>query len=70
MDKYVLLTGANGGIGKQILLHLIEAGYDIISLDIVNNNISDINTTFIKCDITKEEDTCSPPASSPTPRSK
>ena len=56
MKKVVLLTGANGGIGKQTLLHLIEAGYDVISLDIVNNNIVDVPTTFIKCDVTNEED--------------
>ena len=56
MNKVVLLTGANGGIGKQTLLHLIEAGYDVISLDIINNNITDIKTAFIRCDITKEED--------------
>ena len=56
MKKVVLLTGANGGIGKQTLLQLIEAGYDVISLDIANNNIADIKTTFIKCDVTKEED--------------
>ena len=55
MKKVVLLTGANGGIGKQTLLRLIEAGYDVISLDIINNNIYDINTTFVCCDVTKED---------------
>lgn len=52
MKKYVLLTGANGGIGKQCLLYLLKDGYEVISLDINNNNIKDENTTFIKCDIT------------------
>ena len=56
MKKCVLLTGANGGIGKQTLLHLIEAGYEVISLDINNDNISDLSTTFIKCDITNADD--------------
>ena len=51
-DKYVLLTGANGGIGKQTLIALLEAGYKVISLDINNNNIADLDTTFIKCDVT------------------
>ena len=55
-DKYVLLTGANGGIGKQILISLLEVGYKVISLDISNNNILDLDTTFIKCDVTKNDD--------------
>ena len=56
MKKYVLLTGANGGIGKQTLLSLLKAGYEVISIDINNSNISDIPTTFIKCDVTKEDE--------------
>ena len=56
MEKYVLLTGANGGIGKQTLIHLLNAGYKVISLDIKNNNISDLDTTFIKCDVTRLDD--------------
>ena len=55
-DKYVLLTGANGGIGKQTLIALLEAGYKVISLDINNNNIVDLDTTFIKCDVTNDND--------------
>ena len=56
MKKYVLLTGANGGIGKPTLSHLIEAGYEVISLDISNSNIADLPTAFIKCDVSNEED--------------
>lgn len=56
MNKVVLLSGANGGIGKQILLYLINNGYEVISLDINNNNIADINTAFIKCDVTNIDD--------------
>ena len=56
MERFVLLTGANGGIGKSTLSHLIEAGYEVISLDICNSNIVDLPTTFIKCDVTNEDD--------------
>ena len=56
MNNYVLLTGANGGIGKKTLEALITAGYQVISLDISDSNIKDINTTFIKCDVTNKED--------------
>ena len=56
MDKYVLLTGANGGIGKQILISLLENNYKVISLDISDSNIKELDTTFIKCDVTNKED--------------
>ena len=56
MKKTVLLSGANGGIGKQILLYLLNDGYKVISLDISNNNIADLDTAFIKCDVTKQDD--------------
>ena len=36
MNKCVLLTGANGGIGKEILISLLENHYEVISLDINN----------------------------------
>ena len=56
MDKYVLLTGANGGIGKQILISLLENNYKVISLDISDSNIKELDTTFIKCDVSNKED--------------
>lgn len=56
MKKTVLLTGANGGIGKQTLISLLEEGYQVISLDIDNKNLKDLDTTFIKCDVTKKDD--------------
>ena len=30
MEKYVLLTGANGGIGQKVLSSLLENGYKVI----------------------------------------
>lgn len=56
MNKCVLLTGANGGIGKEILISLLENDYEVISLDISDSNIKDMNTIFIKCDVSKKED--------------
>ena len=56
MDKYVLLTGANGGIGQKVLSSLLENGYKVISLDISDSNIKDKSTTFIKCDVTDKKD--------------
>ena len=56
MEKYVLLTGANGGIGQKVLSSLLENGYKVISLDISNSNIKETSTTFIKCDITNRRD--------------
>ena len=50
MDKYVLLTGANGGIGKNVLNYLKDE-YKVIALDISDSNIKDFNVPFIKCDI-------------------
>ena len=55
-NKYVLLSGANGGIGKSILNLLIQNNYNVISLDISDTNIKDLDTDFIKCDITNKEE--------------
>lgn len=56
MEKYVLLAGANGGIGKKTLEQLIKDGYQVIALDISDTNIKEIDITFIKCDVTSKED--------------
>lgn len=55
-NKYILLSGANGGIGSKILSSLINDNYKVIALDISNTNIKDISCEFIKCDISKKED--------------
>ena len=56
MDKYILLSGANGGIGSHILTSLLKAGYKVISLDISDSHIKDLATTFVKCDVTSKKD--------------
>ena len=56
MDKYVLLTGANGGIGRKTLERLLLSHYKVISLDISDSYIKDMDTTFIRCDVTNGDD--------------
>lgn len=56
MEKYVLLSGANGGIGQKILKTLLDNNYKVIALDISDSNIKDLDICFIKCDISKCED--------------
>lgn len=55
-NKFVLLSGANGGIGSKILSSLINANYNVIALDLSNENIEDLGCEFIKCDITNKSD--------------
>ena len=54
-NKYILITGANGGIGKSISL-LLKDEYQVIALDISDSNIKDLDVPFIKCDITSKDD--------------
>ena len=56
MKKYVLLSGANGGIGKKILEQLIQDGYEVVALDISNSNIKGLKVDFIKCDVSSKKD--------------
>ena len=55
-NRFVLLSGANGGIGSKILSSLINANYKVIALDLSNDNIRDIECEFIKCDVTNKND--------------
>ena len=56
MKKYVLLSGANGGIGKKILEQLIQDGYEVVALDISDSNIKGLKVDFIKCDVSSKKD--------------
>lgn len=48
MNKRVLITGANGYIGKHVTRKCLEHGYDVLALDINNSNIQDLGIKFIK----------------------
>lgn len=54
--KYIVVTGSNGGMGKATVLSLLEKGYYVIGLDIVEsaNQIDSENYKPIKCNITDE----------------
>ena len=56
LNKYVLLSGANGGIGQKVLARLLDDGYQVIALDIDDSNIKDFKCPFIKCDLTNKSD--------------
>ena len=51
--KYVLVTGAYGGMGKQFINQLKKANYGVIALDYKQGDIEGV--TSIKADITDEE---------------
>ena len=55
-NKFVLVSGANGGIGKAIVSSLIDDGYSVIALDLSDSNILDFECHFIKCDLTSDKD--------------
>ena len=56
MEKTILLSGANGGLGQSILQSLLENGYKVIALDVSDSNIKHQNIDFIKCDVTSHSD--------------
>lgn len=60
-SKVVIITGATGGIGKEIVLSLFEAGHHIVIIDInqyeIDNMIDAYNSSKIigfNCDVTNE----------------
>lgn len=54
--KYVIVTGALGGMGLATTLKLLDYGYNVIGLDkSVNSEIKHENLTLLTCDVTNEE---------------
>ncbi len=54
--KLVVLSGANGGIGSNILSALISNNYEVFALDISDSNIKNFDCHFVKCDLTNHDD--------------
>ena len=56
MDKRrnVLITGANGGIGKNLVRIFKEAGYEVIATDISEHTYPDTSVTYIQADLSDE----------------
>lgn len=53
--KYVIVTGASGGMGRATILKLLSEGYFVIGLDIINNDdVKNYKYQQFKCDITNE----------------
>ena len=53
--KYVLVTGAYGGMGKKVVEKLVDNGYSVIALDKFVENTTSKNVYPIKVDITDEQ---------------
>ena len=55
MNKTILITGGGKGIGQEISLHLINEGYQVISLSRSDaGNIKSKNFYHFNCDISNE----------------
>jgi NAD(P)-dependent dehydrogenase (short-subunit alcohol dehydrogenase family) len=51
--KYILVTGASGGMGTQTITKLLDIGFRVIALD-NKDSLSIPNVSYIKTDITDE----------------
>jgi NAD(P)-dependent dehydrogenase (short-subunit alcohol dehydrogenase family) len=55
MKKKVLITGASGLIGSELVREFIERGYEIYGFDLKPNpDLKHPDYTFFKCDLSKE----------------
>jgi len=57
MKKYIIVTGANGYLGKYVLLEAVKRGYNILAFKfdhLRSTIIDDARIKYIHCDITKE----------------
>ena len=55
MPKYVVVSGANGGIGRKIVELLQKEEYKVIALDISDSEIKNLGCQFLHCDVTSKE---------------
>ncbi len=61
-NRVVVITGANEGIGYQMLTALVGGGYHVAGLDINGENIQSLQETsptrvrFYECDVTVDDD--------------
>jgi 3-oxoacyl-[acyl-carrier protein] reductase len=53
--KTILVTGASGGIGKQIIQHLADQGHKIIGCSRTNPMLDIVNFTYIPLDLDKSD---------------
>lgn len=52
--RNVLITGANGGIGKNLVCSFLNAGYDVIATDISEHAYPDTSVAYIRADLSND----------------